>query len=134
MCFVTHFFVDSTGADTLYTRHYYSPLPAIVQALLTLSSSCPLKLATVHFDISIDSDIDLSVIDWSPLFTPSLFSVIQQIDLRIRATNKLNNGKAVLPSKIISSLAVNAQLMGMVEQCLLIVTAEEESPINDGWI
>ena len=125
MSFATNFFVNSTGGDILEMRLCSSPLPAIVQALLTLPSSCPLQLVTLDISINNNTDFNPSEIDWSPLFLPSLFSIIRQINVRIRATN---DGKSVLPSRIMSSLAVNAQLMRMVERRLLIVTAEE-----GGW-
>jgi len=99
-------------------------IPAIVQALLTLPSSCPLTLVTIHFNILINNDFNLYEVDWSPLSSPSLFGSIQQIDLRISATN---DGKSVSPSRIVTSLTGNAQLMSRVEQGLIIVTAEEEA-------
>jgi len=121
MRFSTDFFVGSTGSDMLETRRYYSPLPAVVQALLTLPSSCPLKVVTLYFDISVTSAFNLSEIDWSPLFSRSLFSIIRQIDLRIKATAK---GNLVPPPTIMSSLIANARLMRLVEQRLLMVKVE----------
>jgi len=121
--FETNFFLNSTGGDILESRRSSSSLPAIVQALLTLPSSCPLKVVTLHFQISATSDFNLSEMDWSPLFSPSLFSIIHRIDLRIEAISQ--KGTSVVPPlTTTSSLTVNQRLMKLVEQRLLTVKVE----------
>jgi len=120
MWFETDSFVNSIG-DT-FEQRYYSSLPAIVQALQTLPpSSCPFKVVTLHFEISVTSDFDLLQIDWSPLFSPWLFNTVHKIDLRIRATRET---LLVPPLTVIASLTVNTQLMRLAEQRLLTVKVE----------